>query len=699
MDFAILLKQTRPSLESAGIPSGYFPLAKHGWQCHVTPSWMNELQHIEESLRDVARRRRWNRALLGLARGLFFGAAAAFLVYGLYKLVAIPPIVVPAAFIVAGAAGIMGGVIGWMRRMSLLETARWVDVRLGLKERLGTALELGARPGSEEWRQLVLHDAAAQLQRLHPRELVPIQVPQAGGAAALAMILCAGLVFVPAYRSQSWQQKQQEEARLRDTGRKLAELTRQTLQQKSPVLAPTQKAMTDVAELGDRIANVKLTRSEAMRDISSLADKLVQQTKRLEDSPAVRKMEKAARENTGAATSPEEMQKQLAALQDKLGQGAATADKLDQLQRSLEKLQQATAGLNDQNAKPSAAQREQLAQELSSLAKQAEEMGVPLSSLEEAIQAMKNGQTDLVLRDLETAMNDLEKLRDLAKSMQQLQQQIAKLGKDLAEQLQNGQVRAAQATLQKMINQLSAANLTLEQQQKMLEEILRATAPAGEYGKVKDYLEAAAQQMRAGRRDQAAQSLAAARKELDDLLQQMADAQAMDAMLAALSRAEAALAMNKSWDEAQSGTCPACGGYGCSLCQGRKPRWGHGGKPGPGVGTWADEQEGLSSFNPAEGMPDNSQVRRPDMNPRGHTERPDDLSPGLMPTKVRGQMSPGGSMPSITLKGVSIKGTSNVKFEEAAAAAQADAESALSQDKIPRAYQGTVREYFDDLKK
>jgi flavin-binding protein dodecin len=56
-------------------------------------------------------------------------------------------------------------------------------------------------------------------------------------------------------------------------------------------------------------------------------------------------------------------------------------------------------------------------------------------------------------------------------------------------------------------------------------------------------------------------------------------------------------------------------------------------------------------------------------------------------------------MPSITLKGVSIKGASKVEYEAAAAAAQSDAQSALSQEKVPRAYQGAVRDYFDDLKK
>ena len=55
-------------------------------------------------------------------------------------------------------------------------------------------------------------------------------------------------------------------------------------------------------------------------------------------------------------------------------------------------------------------------------------------------------------------------------------------------------------------------------------------------------------------------------------------------------------------------------------------------------------------------------------------------------------------MPSISLKGVSIKGQSQVSFEESATAAQSDAQSALSQEKVPRAYQGAVKGYFNDLK-
>jgi hypothetical protein len=294
------------------------------------------------------------------------------------------------------------------------------------------------------------------------------------------------------------------------------------------------------------------------------------------------------------------------------------------------------------------------------------------------------------------ALHDLDKLREMAKTLQQLQQQAARLGKDLAEQLQNGQAQAAQATLQKMVEQLQSANLSQEQLQKIMEEVSKAIEPGREYGKVGEFLKNAAQQMQQGQKSDAAQSLADAAKELDKLLQQLADAQALMAALEALDRAQMAIALGKSWDECQGLLCKACNGLGCAQCKGRG--WSHGGKPGYGVGTWADETGWISIPDNQEPV-DNSGVIRPDMDPRGHTERPDDLNPNLTPTKVRGQMSPGGPMPSITLKGVSIKGQSSVEYQEAATAAQTEAQSALNQDKVPRAYQNAVRDYFDDLKK
>jgi hypothetical protein len=79
---------------------------------------------------------------------------------------------------------------------------------------------------------------------------------------------------------------------------------------------------------------------------------------------------------------------------------------------------------------------------------------------------------------------------------------------------------------------------------------------------------------------------------------------------------------------------------------------------------------------------------------RGAGKVPDDM----VSTRIKGKINPKGSMPSITLRGVSIKGSSKVQFQEAVTAAQSDARNALNQDKVPRSYRDSVRDYFDDLK-
>jgi hypothetical protein len=266
-----------------------------------------------------------------------------------------------------------------------------------------------------------------------------------------------------------------------------------------------------------------------------------------------------------------------------------------------------------------------------------------------------------------------------------MQQQMDKMGKDLAEQLKNGQPELAKSTLDKMVQQLQSANLTPEQLQKLTDEVSKAVDPAGQYGKVAEDLKDATAKLQQGQKPAAAQSLAAASKELDQLMQQMGDAQELSAELDALKQASTCV-----------GTCEGWG-----QCQGTNPTFKPGGKPRRGVGTWADEDSGWG-YTPQQTADrwDNSGVVRPDMKGKGLTDRGEgDLNDALKPTKLKGQFSPGGQMPSITLKGISIKGESKVAYEESATAAQADAQSALSQEKVPRAYQGAVRDYFDDLKK
>src|SRR6185436_9592276 len=116
---------------------------------------MSELQVIELALAGAAKRRRWQRGFNGLVRGLLVGGALLLLAVGLYKFLPIPVWSVQAAGAAALACALAGFVWGVWRKQTLLETARWVDERQKLKERLSTALEMADISAPEDWKQLL----------------------------------------------------------------------------------------------------------------------------------------------------------------------------------------------------------------------------------------------------------------------------------------------------------------------------------------------------------------------------------------------------------------------------------------------------------------------------------------------------------------------------------------------------------------
>jgi hypothetical protein len=646
---------------------------------------MSEIQVIETVLEKTARRKRWQRGWKGFWQGLLVGSCLWLVALVIFKLVPILGTVLVGAAVAAGLAMVIGFVLGWRRRPTLIETARWVDEQQKLQERLSTALEVAATPAVGNWRELLVTDAARHATEINPRSLLPYYLPPATRWALLSLALAAGLGFVPEHRSQTYVQKRKDADVIKETGRTLAELTRRSLEHRPPSLESTRKALESVEELGDHLAKAKLTRADALKDLANVTDKLREQARELSKNPNLKALEKSARSpNTGGVQGSADLQKQIESLQKSLEKQAAGADpkSLEKFSQALQKAKEAASALPDNNSAQGDAAREQLEKTLSDLAKGAKDLGLSLPSLEEAIAALAASQTDQMLRDLATTETELEKLQAMAKALAQMQAQAEKLGKDLAEQLQNGQAEAAQSTLEKMVEQLQAPNLTPQQFQKIAQEVSKAIDPAGQYGNVANLLKRGAQQMQRGEKPNAAQSLAQAAKELADLMQQMAEGQSIMASLDALQKAQMCIGNGQGW-----GQCNA------------PPRAGQGGGIGRGVGTWADDSRFLD-IGEIKDRWDNSGVVRPDMDSRGISDRGDaQLADSLVPTKVRGQINPGGPMPSITLRGVSIKGQSKVDFTEMTTAAQSEAQAALSQEQVPRAYQGAVRDYFDDLKK
>src|SRR5437773_1338244 len=276
---------------------------------------MSELQIIEATLQRAARRRRWARALRGLWVGLLAGSAVWLVILGAYKLWPIPLSSLLWAGGVALAFPLGGILIGAWRKPALPETARWVDVKQNLKERLSTALEIAAQPNGSTWEQLVVSDAAAHVKEIDPRRLVRFSLPKTARCTLLILVLGAGLGFVPEYRSQKARQQQADVKNIKEVGKQLAELTRRSLQQRQPAIENTTKSLESVASLGDQLTKKTLTRSEALKDLASVTDKLKDHLKELGKDPALKKLEQAARSPGGTdSQTAAGLQKQMESL-------------------------------------------------------------------------------------------------------------------------------------------------------------------------------------------------------------------------------------------------------------------------------------------------------------------------------------------------------------------------------------------------
>jgi hypothetical protein len=635
-------------------------------------------------MRKASKRRRWNDAWRAMWKGLLTGGLVWFLCLTLYKLFPVSIAILNWSGLVALCLPVLCFFVGFFRGRPIQETAQFIDNQERYHERLSTALEIGEQQANGKWGALVINDAFQYAKKLDLSKAIPFRVPALSRWVLVTLALGAGLGFVPEYRSDRFIQAEEEVENIKETGGYLQEFARRAVETRPPVLQETRDVMEDVEELGKHLSQAKLTRNEALKDIASVAEKVKKELASIGEDPGMKRLKKAAKLPASASGAAEGDQKKMDSMQKELGDAADQIETMEQMRKELNTLKAAAAGMQDASNDGGQLEKE-LAEALAEMAQKAKEAGVEIPNLDAAMKALKAGEIGQLLKEMEFATNDLEKLASMAKALKEMQIKNQQQGKDLAEQLEFGQAEQAASTLRKMAAKLDSGQLSQEEAKKMLSEVQKALKPAEAYGEVGELLKTAASQLKSDKKQGASQSMAEAAKKLDEMMQQFSDAQALNEQLKNLDIASMSIGNCQGWGQ----------------CKSKKIGWKQGGGMSPkGVGTWADQDDGTWRWLDYSQMQrvDNSGVQRPDMDSRGVSDRGAGQVPdGLIPDRIRGQFTPGGPMPSISLKGLSIKGTSKVEYTETVSAAQSQAQAALNQDQVPRAYRGAVRSYFDDL--
>ena len=637
---------------------------------------MSDLQKIRTVLDRAARHRRWSRAWNGLLWGVFAASAIWLLALVAFKLLPVPFAALCA--IGLGACGLMpvGFVWGWWKKDSPLDTAKWVDNELALKERLSAAIEFQS---SESWGGVLLREGARSVSRASLGSVLQYRLPRVARWTVLLLFVGVTLGFVPEYRSQRMLDERKQAEIIKDAGTRLEHHAKTVLQYREPALKPTEQAMRSVEELGADLQKIKLTRADALERISNVTDRLKEQARSLENPEAFRRIRQASRSATGATGGDAELQRKIDRLQERMGGNSADLDALKALKKRLDQLRGSAADMPTGEAGTTPDLSQQMGADLANLMQLSQDQGLSLPDLDLAMAAFQQGEYDRVAEMLDSAQIDLEKMLEMAKALHRMQTQQEQAGRDLGEQLEKGQVSTAYQNLQEMIRKMREGT-DGEEIRKILQEVSEALDPAGGYGQCQALLRQALQQGETGNRQASAESLQQAAEELKRLMEEYGDMQSLLDTLKACEIAQQSVGNCQGWGACQGG------GTGNGLSS-------------RGVGTWADGNQMWKDFDPDLAQRwDNSGIQRPDMESRGHTDRGQGPgTEGMIPTKVRGKFTPGGPMPSITLRGVNLKGESRVQVEEAISAAQQEAQSALNQEKIPRAFQRGVRDYFDDF--
>lgn len=422
---------------------------------------------VNDALAHVVSRLRIAQYVRLVSRGALIGVVLSLVAVGLSHWNFLPhwlPLALLISVFIVFGIGI-GAIAAATRPFDQMGAARLVEARLGLKERLSSALEFerdgiaSHDPEAALLLRLQQDDAAAHAQAFQASEAVPINMPWEAKALVPAIILLILALVLPRLPLFVPPAERAERAVVRKSGDKIAQDAKAIEKHADAKgLTATKSAAQKMQELGQSMSQGQMDKKQAMVKMSQLSKEMADQQRRLAQesgggaggqadkslAQAGQQLEKSLKQPAGTG------QKSPAKAGTDAGEKGSAQAGSPEIQKAAKSLQQgSSAGLSEplrkmvQNAdsgKSSDLDKKQAAAELQKLANalQGTSESEAQRHIQAAADAMKRGDekaaADQIRQAVDAANRETQRQEDSAgmqgaqQSLQDRQQQMAQAG-------------------------------------------------------------------------------------------------------------------------------------------------------------------------------------------------------------------------------------------------------------------------------
>lgn len=599
----------------------------------------------------------WGWALLAAAT---LGAALVLF----ERLVAVP---VPGwvYLVLLAAAAVAGPVIAWLRRPDQAHVAAVLDHRLGLKDRLGTAL-FAQGLGDQPLARHVVADAERATAELRLAEAVPFGLGRvwaaapAAGALALALALglpqydLLGLEARQQQRQAEHQAEQAEQEQLAEAQARVREMT-QANGERPDELADPDDVLRQLASLTpDELGNPDVRREmrsqlEDVRDrLDEAIDSQEQQVRTLRNA-----MSQLETEERGPADPFADAMRR--------GDFAEAQQELDRLARQHE------------DGELSEADREQLEQQFQQMSEQLDDMAEQARQQQQRTREQMREQ----LADEGLSEDQIDQLEQQDFDRDAVEEALKDHHEQQGEDEQQAQERAEQQ-----------AERT-EQQQAESERHGQTAAECEELGRCMGGMAEAAGEEGGSEFQQEAWQ---AQRQLEDMQDQQGELERLARAREQVGEAEDALDGTPGADQPRPDAPDTPDAPGQQLADAGDP--GQGDQTGDPTGAQAGDDGAGDQPGEGGGVGGHEGGTGDAVSPDAEAERPWDYE---TQTEHAPRAGAGRVIASWMSEGEAETGEAQRGFDEAATEARDEADRAVAEDRVPRRYHGSIRRYFEQL--